>query len=157
MGIPISRNPDTPEGLEQRPSVGILWIPTELSHSSKLELRNPVGPRRIPVEFQRLSYKDGSRLAGRPTNPQSLATLLTSLGLATTLRELCKWNLQNVVCVCRLSPVGGICRAMGNLHRLGQGNNSPCDGRPMSLASTNFLHHHTLSLLMETHVQDVLV
>jgi hypothetical protein len=39
MGIPTSRNPDTPEGLESRFSVRIHRIPTELSHLIELELR----------------------------------------------------------------------------------------------------------------------
>jgi hypothetical protein len=32
VGIPISQNPKTPEGLENRPSVGIHRIPAELLH-----------------------------------------------------------------------------------------------------------------------------
>jgi hypothetical protein len=39
MGIPTSQNPDTLEGLESRLSVGIHRIPTELPHSTELELR----------------------------------------------------------------------------------------------------------------------
>jgi hypothetical protein len=39
MGIPTRRDPDTPEGLESRLSVGICRILTELLHSTKLELR----------------------------------------------------------------------------------------------------------------------
>jgi hypothetical protein len=38
VGNSISQNPDTPEGLESRFSVGILRIPTELPHSTELEL-----------------------------------------------------------------------------------------------------------------------
>jgi hypothetical protein len=38
-GIPTSQNPDTPEGLESRFSVGIHRISAELPHSTKLELR----------------------------------------------------------------------------------------------------------------------
>jgi hypothetical protein len=60
VGIPISQNPDTPEGLEQRLSIRIHRIPAELSHSSKLESQNPVGPQRIPVELPRSSYEEGS-------------------------------------------------------------------------------------------------
>jgi hypothetical protein len=41
MGISTSRNPDTPEGLDSRLSIGIRRIPVELSHSTKLELRKP--------------------------------------------------------------------------------------------------------------------
>jgi hypothetical protein len=39
MGIPTSRNPDTPEGLESRLSVGIRKILTELPYSTEPELR----------------------------------------------------------------------------------------------------------------------
>jgi hypothetical protein len=60
MGIPASQNPDTPEGLEQRLSVGIQRIQAEPPHSSKLEPRNPMGPRRIPTELLCLSYEEGS-------------------------------------------------------------------------------------------------
>jgi hypothetical protein len=60
--------------------------PVELPNSSKLELRNSVGPQRILTKLPRLSYEEGSRQAGRPSSPKKLATLLTSLCLATTLR-----------------------------------------------------------------------
>jgi hypothetical protein len=42
-------------------SIRIRRIPAELSHSSKLELRNPVIPQRILVELLCLSYEVGSR------------------------------------------------------------------------------------------------
>jgi hypothetical protein len=38
VGIPTSRNPDTPQGLESRLSVGIRRIRAELQHSTNLEL-----------------------------------------------------------------------------------------------------------------------
>jgi hypothetical protein len=38
-GIPTSRNPNTPEGLESRLSVGIHRIPAELPHSTEPEPR----------------------------------------------------------------------------------------------------------------------
>jgi hypothetical protein len=38
VGIPTSRDPDTPEGLESRLSVRIHRIPAELPRSSDLEL-----------------------------------------------------------------------------------------------------------------------
>jgi hypothetical protein len=69
-----------------RDSIRIYRILAELPHSSKLELRNPVGPQRIPSELPCLSYEEGSRQAGRPSSPQSLATHPTRLRLATTLR-----------------------------------------------------------------------
>jgi hypothetical protein len=61
MGILTSRNPNTPKGLEQRLSIGIQKIPTELLHSSKLEPRNPVGPQSISAELLCLSYEEDSR------------------------------------------------------------------------------------------------
>jgi hypothetical protein len=66
--------------------IGFLWIPTELPHSSKLDLRNPIRPQRIPAFLPCSSYKEGSRQARRPSSPQSLSTLPTRLRLATTLR-----------------------------------------------------------------------
>jgi hypothetical protein len=39
VGIPTSRNPDTPEGLESRLSIRIHRIPVELPYSNELELR----------------------------------------------------------------------------------------------------------------------
>jgi hypothetical protein len=114
MGIPRSQNPDTPKGLEQRLSFKIHRIPAELPHSSKLEPRNPIGPQRIPIELLRSSYEEGSRQAGRPSGPQSLATLPTRLRLATTLimGALQVESRKCGVCVYQLSPVGGIYRAM---------------------------------------------
>jgi hypothetical protein len=43
-----------------RDSIGIRRIPTELLHSSKLEPRNPIGPRRITAELPRSTYEEGS-------------------------------------------------------------------------------------------------
>jgi hypothetical protein len=40
MGILTSQNPDTPEGLESRLSVGIHRIPLELPHLTELEPGN---------------------------------------------------------------------------------------------------------------------
>jgi hypothetical protein len=39
MRIPTSRDPDTPEGLKSRLSVGICRIPTELPQLIELELK----------------------------------------------------------------------------------------------------------------------
>jgi hypothetical protein len=77
MGIPTSRNPDTPEGLEGRLSVGIRRIPVELPHSTEPKLENSVEPKRILVELLRLSYSDDSRQAGKSSGPQNLASLST--------------------------------------------------------------------------------
>jgi hypothetical protein len=81
-----ARTPISPKVLEQRLSVGIRRIPAKLSHSSKLELGNPVDRWRTPAEASHLSYEEGSWQAGRPSGPKSLATLPTRLRLATTLR-----------------------------------------------------------------------
>jgi hypothetical protein len=64
-------------GLLLHPRYSSRESPVELPHSSKLEPRNPVGPRRIPTELSHSSYEEGSRQAGRPSGPQSLATLST--------------------------------------------------------------------------------
>jgi hypothetical protein len=39
VSIPTSQNPDTPEGLESRFSIGIRRILTELPHSTELEIK----------------------------------------------------------------------------------------------------------------------
>jgi hypothetical protein len=44
-----------------RDSIGIHRILAKLPHSSKLEPRNPVGPRRIPADLPRSSYEEGSQ------------------------------------------------------------------------------------------------
>jgi hypothetical protein len=76
---------------------------------SKLELRNPVGPQRIPAEIPLLSYEEGSQQAGRPSGPQSLATHPTRLRLATTLR-MRALHVESAKC--------GVCL---NFHRVGGG------------------------------------
>jgi hypothetical protein len=77
--------PTTSKVLEQRLSIEIHRITAELPHSSKLEPRNPVGPRRIPIELSCLSYEEGSWQARRPSVPQSLVIVPARLCLATTL------------------------------------------------------------------------
>jgi hypothetical protein len=52
VGNPISQNPNTPEGLESRFSVGIHRIPAELSHSTELELKKL---RRTQTDFDKAS------------------------------------------------------------------------------------------------------
>jgi hypothetical protein len=78
--------PTSPMVLEQRLFVRIHRSLAGLSHSIKLESRNPVRRRRIPAELSHSSYKEGSQHTGRPYGPQSIATLPTKLRLATTLR-----------------------------------------------------------------------
>jgi hypothetical protein len=131
LGILISRNPDTSEGLEQRLFVRIHRIPAELPHSSKLESRNPVRPRRILAKLPCSSYEEGSRQARRPSSPHSLATLPARLRLATTLRKRV-FQVESSKCdVCvEIHRLGGIYRAMGEIDRLGRGGNSPSGGRP---------------------------
>jgi hypothetical protein len=58
-------DPDRPRLLlhpsySSRDSIRIYRIPAELPHLSKLEPRNLVRPRRIPIELLRLSYEEGS-------------------------------------------------------------------------------------------------
>jgi hypothetical protein len=67
--IPTGRDFYLTKVLEKRLSVGICRILAELLHSSKLESRILVGPRRIPTELPCLSYEKGSRQAGRPSEP----------------------------------------------------------------------------------------
>jgi hypothetical protein len=67
MGIPTSRNPDTPEGLESRLSVGIIRIPVDLSHSTEPELS--VEPKRILAEPPCSSCSKDSREAGKSSDP----------------------------------------------------------------------------------------
>jgi hypothetical protein len=52
VGIPTSWNLDTPEGLESRLSIRIHRIPTELPHSTELELGKL---RRTRTDFGRAS------------------------------------------------------------------------------------------------------
>jgi hypothetical protein len=52
MGIPISGDPNTPEGLESRLSARIHRILVELPHSMELELRKF---HRIQMDFDRAS------------------------------------------------------------------------------------------------------
>jgi hypothetical protein len=52
VGILTSQDPDTPEGLKSRLSVGIHRILAELPHSIKLELRKL---HRIRMDFSRAS------------------------------------------------------------------------------------------------------
>jgi hypothetical protein len=52
MGIPKRQNPDTPEGLKSRLSVGIRRISAELPHSNELE---PGNLRRTRTDSDRAS------------------------------------------------------------------------------------------------------
>jgi hypothetical protein len=96
----------------------------------------------IPTEFPHLRYEEGSRQAGRPSDPLSLATLLTRLHLATTLR-MGALQVESPKCgVCPLiSSVGGrgIYRAVGELHRLGEVGLAPSGGRPAGWSSLHQL------------------
>jgi hypothetical protein len=83
------------------------------------------------TELSLLSYKEGSRQAKWPSNPQSLATLPTRLCLATTrrMRALQVKFPSNGVCCNFHQRGGGICRAVGELHRLGEVGLVPGGGR----------------------------
>jgi hypothetical protein len=83
MGILTSQNPDTPEGLEQRLSIRIHRIPSELLHSSKLEPRNPDRPEGFRQRFHtrattRTPDQSGGPLVLRasPLSQQGYAYLL---------------------------------------------------------------------------------
>jgi hypothetical protein len=122
--------PTSPNVLEQRVSIEIHRILVELPHSSKLEPRNPVGPQKISTELPRSSYEEGSRQAGRPSGPQSLATLSIRLHLATTLgmRALQVEFPSNGVCV-DFHHEGGIYRGEWDLHRVEEVGLVPGGGR----------------------------
>jgi hypothetical protein len=77
MNILTSQNPDTPEGLESRFSIGIHRIPAELPHLTKLELKNSVEPKQIPTELPCSSYSEDSQQAGKSSVPQNLTSLST--------------------------------------------------------------------------------
>jgi hypothetical protein len=100
---------------------------------SKLELRNPVGPQRIPTEIPLLSYEEGSQQAGRPSGPQSLATHPTRLRLPTTLR-MRALQVESAKCgVClnfHRGGGGGIYRGEWDLCRLGEVGLVLGGGRP---------------------------
>jgi hypothetical protein len=154
VGIPTSQNPDTPKRLKQRLSIIIYRILVELPHSSKLEPRNPIGSRRIPIELPRSSYKESSRQARRPSGPQSLATLQTRLRLATTLRmgalqvKSPKCGVCVCVCVLTFTSRGVFIGQWGSstylaeavTHQVAAGRPRHMVGQPMCSASTNFLH-----------------
>jgi hypothetical protein len=60
VGIPTSRDPNTPEGLESQLSVRIRRILVDLPHSTELELGNSIESERIPVELPCSSYSKDS-------------------------------------------------------------------------------------------------
>jgi hypothetical protein len=66
-GIPTSQNPDTTEGLESRLSIRIHKIPTELQHSTELELGKP---HRTWMDSSRASTLE--LLQGLPTSREVL-------------------------------------------------------------------------------------
>jgi hypothetical protein len=106
----------------------------------------------IPTEFPHLRYEEGSRQAGRPSDPLSLATLPTRLHLATTLR-MGALQVESPKCgVCPLiSSVGGgvFIEPWGSstdLEKLVW--RQVVADRPGGAASTNFLHHLGLLLFM---------
>jgi hypothetical protein len=78
-GIPTSRNPDTPEGLKSRLSIGIHRILEELPHSTELELRKLHRTRMDSCRASALELLRAlptSREVLRPSKPHlSLSTL----------------------------------------------------------------------------------
>jgi hypothetical protein len=86
MGIPTSRDPDTPEGLESRLSVGICRILIELPHSIELELRKSCQTRMDSSRASTLKL-----LRGLPTSQEVLWPSEPHLSLS--LSTLQKMNL----------------------------------------------------------------
>jgi hypothetical protein len=82
-GIPTSRNPDTPEGLESRLSVRIQRTPTELPHLTELEPRNL---RRTLMDSNRASVLE--LLRGLPTSREVLRPLEPHISLYSTRMNL---------------------------------------------------------------------
>jgi hypothetical protein len=77
-GIPTSQNPDTPEGLESRLSVGIHRIPAELLHLTVLELEKPHRTQMDSCRASALELLWGLLTSGevlRPSKPTSLSLL----------------------------------------------------------------------------------
>jgi hypothetical protein len=83
VGILTSRNPDTPERLESRFSVGIRKIPVELPHSTELELRKL---RQIWTDSGSASVLE--LLRGHPTNQEVLRPSEPRLSLYSTRMNL---------------------------------------------------------------------
>jgi hypothetical protein len=82
VGIPSSRDPDTPEGLESRLSIEIHRIPAELPHSTELELKKLCRTR---MDFGRASVL--KLLRGLPTSQKVLRPLEPRLYLYSTKFE----------------------------------------------------------------------
>jgi hypothetical protein len=137
MGILTSQNPDIPEGLKQRLSVRI---------------------QRISVELLRSSYEEGSRQAKRPSGPQRLTILPTRLRLDTTLRKraLQVKSLKCGVCMSTFTSIGVFIGPRGSSTNLAEAVTRQVVAKwpshmaswPMSLASTDFLHRHSLPLVV---------
>jgi hypothetical protein len=83
MGLPTSWNTDTPEGLESRLFVEILWIPAELPHSTELELGRL---RRTRMDSDRASMLE--LLRGLLTSQDVLYPSESHLSLYSTKNEL---------------------------------------------------------------------
>ena len=82
MGIPTSRNPNTPEGLESRLSVGIHRIPLELPHLTELE---PGNIHRTRMDSGRVSALE--LFQGLPTSREVLSPSEPCLSLYSTKIE----------------------------------------------------------------------
>jgi hypothetical protein len=83
VAILTSWDPDTPEGLESRLSIGIRIIPAELPHSTELEL---VKLRPIQTDSNRASALE--LLQGFPTSREVLWTSKPRISLYSTKNEL---------------------------------------------------------------------
>jgi hypothetical protein len=76
-GIPTSRNPNTPEGLNSWLSIDIHRISVKVPQSTEVELKNSVESERIPVELPRSIYSEDSWQTGKSSSPQNLTSLST--------------------------------------------------------------------------------
>jgi hypothetical protein len=110
-----ARTPTSPKVPEQRLFVWIHRILAELPHSIKLGSRNHGGPRKLPSE---LCHSPDKAMHNYYTKNESFAS-----------------GIFKVWCVCTdFHRRGASYRAVGELHRLGWGGISPCDGRPSHMA-----------------------
>jgi hypothetical protein len=77
MGIPTSRNPDTPEGLESRLFVKIRRILAGLPQSTELELGNLHRTQEDSGRASALELLRGLPTSWKSSVPQNLASLST--------------------------------------------------------------------------------
>jgi hypothetical protein len=148
--------PTSPKVLEQRLSIGIHRILAELPHLSKLELRNPVVPRRILTELLRPSYyTKNESFASAALDPRYSPDKATPSYY--TKNESFASGISKVWCVCRHSPWGGLFIGVNGTStdleksvwcKVVDGQPSHVVVRLSGATSTNFLHRLGLPLLV---------